>query len=76
MQYMLGSALLVAPIFSRDGNVTYYLPQGEWRNLLTNELVQGGIWRKETHNYFSLGLWVHTERSVHWDCLKQFQFKE
>ena len=34
-QYMLGSALLVAPIFSATGEVTYYLPAGEWRNLLT-----------------------------------------
>ena len=34
------TALLVAPIFSRDGKVKYYLPQGEWRNLLTDEVVQ------------------------------------
>jgi alpha-D-xyloside xylohydrolase len=74
MQYMLGSALLVAPIFSKDGSVKYYLPEGEWRNLLTDEVVQGGLWRKETHDYFSLGLWVHTERGTPWSCLKQFHF--
>ena len=34
-QYMLGSALLVAPIFNPGGEVSYYLPAGEWLNLLT-----------------------------------------
>jgi alpha-D-xyloside xylohydrolase len=34
MQYMLGPALLVAPIFSVDGEVSHYLPRGEWRHLL------------------------------------------
>jgi alpha-D-xyloside xylohydrolase len=69
-QYMLGSALLVAPIFNPRGEVSYYLPAGEWRNLLTGELAEGGRWRTETHDYFSLPLWVHTERGAHWDCLR------
>ena len=58
-QYMLGDSLLVAPIFSENGTVTYYLPEGEWKNLLTNERCSGGQWRTETHNYFSLPLWVN-----------------
>ncbi|GIK65681.1 MAG: alpha-xylosidase [Chloroflexota bacterium] len=68
-QYMLGSALLVAPIFHPAGQVTYYLPAGEWRNLLTGEIAKGGVWRSETHDYFSLPLWVHTERGAQWGCL-------
>src|SRR5690606_18749881 len=28
-QYMLGDCLLVAPIFSASGDVTYYLPEGK-----------------------------------------------
>ena len=64
MQYMLGPALLVAPIFNEHGQVEYYLPAGEWRNLLTGEVVSGGQWRKETHDYFSLPLWVHVERAA------------
>lgn len=59
MQYMMGSALLVAPIFSEDGTVTYYLPEGDWQNLLTRERCHGGQWRTETHHYFSLPLWVN-----------------
>jgi alpha-D-xyloside xylohydrolase len=69
LQYMLGSALLVAPIFEASGNVTYYLPEGQWRNLLTSEITQGAGWRKENHNYRSLPLWVNTEHGNMWDCL-------
>lgn len=71
MQYMLGPALLVAPIFAPDGEVHYYLPQGPWRNLLTGEVTDGLCWRKEKHSYFSLPLWVHTERGAAWSCLAQ-----
>lgn len=72
MQYMFGGALLVAPIFRDDSEVTYYLPSGEWRNLLTGELTQGAVWRKEKHSYFSMPLWVHTERGAAWDCLQGY----
>jgi alpha-D-xyloside xylohydrolase len=72
MQYMLGPALLVAPVFDPDGEVTYYLPAGEWHNLLTGEVVNGPLWRKEKHNYFSLPLWVFTQRGQAWDCLQEF----
>jgi len=57
-QYMLGESLLVAPVFSEDGKVCYYLPQGRWTNYLTNEVVIGGSFRTETHDYFSLPLMV------------------
>lgn len=57
-QYMLGDSLLVAPIFDEDGRVTYYLPQGTWTHLLTGESVEGGSWRKETHGFMSLPLFV------------------
>jgi len=63
MQYMLGDSLLVAPIFNERGTVQYYIPPGNWRNLLSNETIAGGIWRTETHDYFSLPLWVCTDRN-------------
>ena len=72
MQYMLGSALLVAPIFNSDGKADYYLPEGEWRNLLTGEIAHGPGWRKDKHSYMSLPLWVNTERGQRWGCLKSF----
>lgn len=57
-QYMLGDALLVAPVMSEKGEVAYYLPQGRWSHLLTGETVQGGLWRKETYDFMGLPLWV------------------
>jgi hypothetical protein len=58
MQYMLGPALIVAPVFASNGEVSYYLPEGEWRHLLTGRVVQGAGWHTETHGYRSLPLWV------------------
>ena len=55
-QYMLGDSLLVAPVMHADGHVDYYLPDGEWTNLLTGETVTGNTWRRETHGYLSLPL--------------------
>ena len=71
-QYMLGPALLVAPIFDAGGEVTYYLPAGDWHHLLTGELAHGGRWRTETHDYFSLPLWVLTNVGSQWECLRGY----
>jgi alpha-D-xyloside xylohydrolase len=71
MQYMFGLALLVAPVFNEHGSVSTYLPEGEWRNLLTGEVIHGPGWRTETHDYFSLPLWVHMARGARWACLNQ-----
>ena len=57
-QYMLGDSLLVAPIFKESGEVEYYLPEGKWVQLLSGEVIEGGRWRKEVHDYFSLPLLV------------------
>lgn len=57
-QYMLGDSLLVAPVFKESGEVTYYLPQGRWTNYFTGEVFEGGCWRTEVHDYFSLPLMV------------------
>ncbi|ADA67036.1 glycoside hydrolase family 31 [Thermotoga petrophila RKU-10] len=57
-QYMLGESLLVAPIFSETGEVTYYLPEGVWTHFLTGERIEGGRWRTEKYDYFGLPLFV------------------
>jgi alpha-D-xyloside xylohydrolase len=57
-QYMLGPDLLVAPVFSEDGEVAYYLPEGEWTGLLSGEAVKGGRWKTEKHGFLSLPLLV------------------
>ena len=43
-QYMLGDALMVAPVFREDKVAQYYLPEGTWTELLTGETKEGGRW--------------------------------
>ncbi|MFB7797593.1 alpha-xylosidase [Isoptericola sp. NPDC056134] len=57
-QYMLGSDLLVAPVFNAEGDVDLYLPDGEWAGLLTGERVAGGRWVRENHGFDSLPVYV------------------
>lgn len=57
-QYMLGDSLLVAPVFRADNVVDYYLPAGRWTHFLTGEVAEGGGWRRESYDFFSLPLWV------------------
>ncbi|MBQ2956670.1 MAG: alpha-xylosidase [Clostridia bacterium] len=57
-QYMLGDSLLVAPVFNKEGDVSYYLPEGKWTHLLDGRTVQGGRWMKDTCNFFEMPLWV------------------
>jgi alpha-D-xyloside xylohydrolase len=57
-QYMLGSSLLVAPVFTEDGSVDYYLPEGRWTHLLTGEVQSGGRWHLAKHDFLSLPLFV------------------
>jgi alpha-D-xyloside xylohydrolase len=57
-QYMLGDALLVAPVFTEDGTVDYYLPEGRWTHLLTGEVQTGGRWHRARHGFLSLPLFV------------------
>jgi alpha-D-xyloside xylohydrolase len=55
---MLGDDLLVAPVFSADGEVSYYLPDGMWTHYLTGERVSGGRWVRERHGFESVPLLV------------------
>ncbi|NBM17130.1 alpha-xylosidase [Streptomyces sp. GC420] len=52
-QYMLGPDLLVAPVFSDDGEVSYYVPDGTWTHFTTGEQVTGPRWVRETHGFLS-----------------------
>ena len=57
-QYMLGDALLAAPILREDSVCQYYLPKGVWTHLLSGEVRNGGCWQEDTYDYFSLPLYV------------------
>ena len=40
-EYLLGRDLLIVPVFDPEGNVTYYLPPGDWLNFWTKEKIGG-----------------------------------
>ncbi|NLW89932.1 MAG: alpha-xylosidase [Clostridiaceae bacterium] len=61
-QYMLGDALLVAPVLRRDHTVDVYLPEGRWTNYFTGETIDGQGWRTENHDFYSLPLYVRGNR--------------
>ncbi len=65
-QYMLGPSLLVAPVMSASGEAELYLPDGEWTSLLSGEHVEGGRWRRETHGFDSLPLYVRPGAVLPW----------
>ena len=62
-QYMLGDALLVAPIFNDQGIAEYYLPEGLWTDFFTGEEKRGPGWISEKHGYLSIPLMVR-ENSI------------
>jgi alpha-D-xyloside xylohydrolase len=55
-QYLLGDDLLVAPVFTDDGTVEYYVPEGTWTNFLTGDQVTGPRWVRERHGFHTLPL--------------------
>jgi alpha-D-xyloside xylohydrolase len=57
-QYVLGDSLLVAPVFTEEGTVDYYLPAGRWTNLLSGQVQEGPAWHHEKHGFLSLPLMV------------------
>ncbi|GGC89240.1 alpha-xylosidase [Enterococcus wangshanyuanii] len=60
-QYFLGDNLLVAPVFTETGDVSYYLPEGRWTQLLDHSfkaIDRNGQWQSERHDYLSLPVWV------------------
>ena len=57
-QYTLGASLLVAPVFSADGEVDVYVPEGEWTSLLDGSVVEGPRWHRQRHGFDSLPVLV------------------
>lgn len=57
-QYMLGDSILVAPVFNKEGDVSYYLPEGTWTNFLTGEKVAGGRFIQENHSFRTLPMMI------------------
>lgn len=58
-QFMLGSRLLVAPVFEESGAVQFYLPAGKWTSYWDDEVViEGPKWVSETYGFLQIPLFV------------------
>lgn len=54
-QYMLGSSLLCAPVFTPDGSVEFYLPDcGVWTDIITGEQYAGGRYYSKICSYLEM----------------------
>jgi alpha-D-xyloside xylohydrolase len=53
-QYMLGPDLLVAPVMSAEGEVTFYVPAGIWTHVVTGEQLTGPAWVTQKHGFDSV----------------------
>ncbi len=65
-QYMLGEALLVAPVLSASGWVEYFLPEGRWTHLLSGDVQNGGRWFRGRYDELSLPLFVRPGSVLAW----------
>jgi alpha-D-xyloside xylohydrolase len=53
-QYMLGPDLLIAPVMSPEGEVTFYVPAGVWTHVVTGEQLTGPAWVTQKHDFDSV----------------------
>jgi alpha-D-xyloside xylohydrolase len=63
-QYMLGSDVLVAPVFSADGETAYYLPAGRWTHLQTGAVAEGPAWVHERCDFMSIPVFIRPNSVV------------
>ena len=68
-QYLLGPALLVAPVMTEDGEATYYLPEGRWTHVLSGDVREGGRWYRERYDFFSLPLFARPGSVIAWGAV-------
>jgi len=62
-QYMLGSDILVAPVFG-ESDVDYYVPAGCFTNILTGAEVTGPAWVSESHSMSTLPVLLRPEAAL------------
>jgi alpha-D-xyloside xylohydrolase len=63
-QYMLGDSLLVAPVFSKEGDAEFWLPAGRWTDWFTGRETEGGRFVKGRYDFFTLPLFVRQHSIV------------
>ena len=57
-QYMFGDCLLVAPVFTASGEISYYIPAGTWTHLQAGATVRGPGWVSEVCDFLTVPVFV------------------
>ena len=59
-QYMLGEDILVAPVFSDDGMVEFYLPAGVWESVdgTDRRVLESGRFFREQRGYMEMPVYI------------------
>jgi alpha-D-xyloside xylohydrolase len=57
---MIGSDILVAPVFDDKGYVEYYLPEGKWTDVYSGEVItlEHGRYFKESRDYLHMPIFT------------------
>jgi alpha-D-xyloside xylohydrolase len=64
LQYMFGEELLVAPIYNSSGQRPVYLPEGQWIDFWTHEVLEGSRTYKVTAPLNKLPLFVRANALI------------
>lgn len=63
-QWLLGDALLVAPVLDPSGHRRAYFPEGSWRDWWTGEVIEGSRWLDLDVPLDQIPLWLRAGRVV------------
>ena len=71
-QYLLGSDLLVAPIFNEEGTADVYLPAagGPWTDILTGDTAEGGRFVRRTCDYLHVPVYARPGSILVWGAFR------
>jgi len=64
MEYLLGSSILVAPIYTADGERNIYFPEGTWIDFWTGEVIRGQTNRRIHANLDILPLYLRAGSTI------------
>ncbi len=74
-QYMFGDNLLCAPVMREDGVATFYVPEGEWYDIITHETYTGGRYYSRQCSYFEMPILARPNSIIaHGDFVDQFEY--
>ena len=63
-QYMLGSALLIAPVMNEQSTTEVYLPAGRWLDHWSGELLHGPLWVRKTVALEEMPIYVRDNSAI------------